>query len=231
MKKRIIIILIINILIYLYAFTCYAKTKIEPIEIIEFEDISKCKKNEIDENSEFQNHEITFSIMTAIEVEYTNKMAELEWTEDIMKWFIEYKEMIDKYKEFIDEPETIYDVYSDEEIYLMQRVIETETYQRDFLSKCNVASVLINRIEDSNKEFGRSVEEVITTPNQFAYVRKNISEDTKLALEFVYSIKDTTDGAIAFHSNKNVKPEWYGWVYKFSDNSHHFYERNQLLYE
>lgn len=232
--KKIISLLIINLFIFLCVFPCYAKSKEEKnIETIPLEEICITSSITTEEllaekatQEELQSQQqATFTMMSAIEIEYTEKLAELEWRKDIMEWFIEYKEMVDKYKDIADEPETIYDVYTDEEIYLMERVIETETYQRDFESKCNVASVILNRVESPYKEFGSSVKEVITTPKQFAYGRKKISEDTKLALEFAFSICDTTNGAIAFHSHKTAKAKWGKWVYTFSDSSHHFYER------
>lgn len=233
MKKRILAVLIMNMFLVLCMFPCLAKTKENrTLKVIPFEEISIAREtSEIAEVCNFEEQELTFSTIEAIEVEYTNKLAELEWREDLMQWFLEYKDMVEKYADIIGEPETIYNVYSEEEIYLMQRVIETETYQRDFLSKCNVANVILNRIEDPYQEFGKSVKEVITSPKQFAYGRKKISEDTKLALEFAYSICDTTNGAVAFHSFKTAKSKWGKWVYMFSDNSHHFYERNELLYE
>ena len=145
-------------------------------------------------------------------------------TSSTMDWYIAYKNVIDKYTEIIDPPETVYDYFTDDEIYLIQRTVETECYDQDFDSKCNVASVIFNRIEDENKRFGDSVYEVITTPNQFSYSRKNISENTILAVEYSFEILDTTHGCIGFHSNKKTKT-FNGWKYSFTDNiGHHFYK-------
>ena len=57
-----------------------------------------------------------------------------------------YKDLVNEYSEWVEAPKTIYDVFSPDEIYLMQRCVETETFQRDFNSKCNVASVIFNRL-------------------------------------------------------------------------------------
>lgn len=142
---------------------------------------------------------------------------------DVEDWFKSYKVIIKKYAYLFDVPETIYDYYSDDEIYLMQRVVETECYGQDFISKCNVASVVLNRINSGNI-FGNTVCEVITKPNQFAYDRENISESTCLAVEYAFEIADTTRGCIAFRSDKKVD-SWYGWEYVFTDEAgHHFYK-------
>lgn len=145
--------------------------------------------------------------------------------EDKEKWFIAYKALVRKYKDAIDPPLTIYDYYTDEEIYLIQRAVETECYDQDFESKVNVANVVINRINSGS--FGDTIEEVITEENQFVYGRKIITESTILAVEYAASIEDTTDGCIAFRSGE--KPEaWYGWIYDFTDDSgHHFYREKE----
>lgn len=154
------------------------------------------------------------------------KMKEIESIEDKEQWFIAYKKIIDEYRHIIDPPLTIYDYYTDEEIYLIQRVVETECYDQDFISKVNVANVVINRIEIGG-EFGDTVEEVITTENQFSYWRRNITESTVLAIEYAYQIEDSTDGCIAFRSDENPDV-WHGWEYVFTDSSgHHFYREKK----
>lgn len=140
---------------------------------------------------------------------------------DKKEWFIEYKKLIDDYSKWFDPPETIYDYYSKNEIYLMQRCVETETYQADFTSKCHVASVILNRLSD--EKFPNSIYEIIK-PGQFAFGRKNISEDTRLALEYAFSIADTTSGALYFHSNQYTS-YFNGAKYIFTDKiNHHFYK-------
>lgn len=157
--------------------------------------------------------------------EMQEKMNEIESIEDNMEWFIAHKEIIAEYEEILDPPETIYDYFSEEEIYLIQRVVETETFDQDFMSKANVASVILNRIE--NGKFGETVEEVVTTENQFAYGRKNITESTVLAVEFSFMICDTTNGCIGFRSDKNPKI-WNGWEYSHTDNAgHHLYREKK----
>lgn len=159
---------------------------------------------------------------------YQEMQSEIENLDkqDTKEWFMGYKEILSKYNETFDSSQSVYDYYNDYEIQLIWRVIETESYQADFSSKCNVASVVLNRIYDIEKDgrFGASIKEIITSPRQFAYGRENISEDTILALEYAFMIGDTTQGCIAFHSNNKI-PTFNGWSYVFTDNvGHHFYK-------
>ena len=153
--------------------------------------------------------------------EMQEKMSKIESIEDNKEWFLAYKDIVFEYAEWIDPPETIYDYFTDNEIYLIQRVVETETYDQDFISKCNVASVIINRFESG--KYGDSIESIITAPNQFSYWRKDITENTILAVEYAFQIEDTTNGCIAFRSDNNPN-EWYSWHYVYTDKAgHHFY--------
>ena len=158
--------------------------------------------------------------------EVQGKIYDISVIEDKEQWFIAYKKIIEEYRGVIDPPLTIYDYFTKEEIYLIQRVVETECYDQDFMSKCNVASVVFNRIEIGG-EFGNTIEEVITKENQFAYWRKDITESTILAVEYAFQIEDTTGGCIAFRSDE--KPdEWYGWEYAFTDSvGHNFYKEKE----
>ena len=137
------------------------------------------------------------------------------------EWFLAYKEFIEKYPEY-DRPQSLYEKYTDEEIYIMQRVIETEVYGKDFDAKANVASVILNRIEGDNN-FSDDPMVVCTSPGQFVYSRKQISEDTKLALEYAEEIEDTTNGALYFNSMTPMD-SWNGRERKFTDHvGHSFY--------
>ena len=153
--------------------------------------------------------------------EMQEKMSEIESIEDNKEWFLAYKDIVFEYAEWIDPPETIFDYYTEDEVRLICRVVETETYQCDFDSKVNIANVVLNRIESG--EFGEAVEEVITTESQFAYDREVITEDTILAVMFAFEFEDTTNGATYFHSNEKTDT-FCGKNYIFSDDAvHHFY--------
>lgn len=149
------------------------------------------------------------------------EMAEIENITDKKEWFLSYKDIVYKYSKWIDPPETVFDYYTEDEIRLICQAVETEAYQCDFNSKVNVANVILNRIESG--EFGETVEEVITTENQFAYGRKSITDDTVLAVMFAFEFEDTTYGATYFHSNEQTET-FNGKSYIFSDDAiHHFY--------
>ena len=141
--------------------------------------------------------------------------------EDKKDWYLAYKGFLEDYPEF-DRGSTIYDRYTEEEIYLMQRVIETEVYGCDFEAKTHVASVILNRIEGNNN-FPDDATTVCTAAGQFVYSRKQISEDTKLALEYVAEIEDTTNGALYFNSMEPME-SWNGRPRIFTDHvGHSFY--------
>lgn len=152
------------------------------------------------------------------------EMLEIETIENNKEWFLAYKDIVYRYSKWFDPPETVFDVFTEDEIKLICRAVETECYGQDFDSKTHVASVIFNRIEQGG-EFGSSVKEVITKENQFAYWREEITEETILSVMYVYEIEDTTNGCIAFRSGE--KPErWYTtetnyWVRQFIDNAGH----------
>lgn len=179
---------------------------------------SATKETNITETTELQTTESIYDIKVK---EMLSKEKELENIEDEEEWFIAYKNLINEYSEWIDPPETIYDYYTSDEIYLMQRCIETETFEQDFMSKVNVANVILNRIESD--KFPDKVNKVIVR-GQFAFGRTNISEDTKLALEYAFMINDTTQGALYFHS-MSYRSKFNGANYIFTDAAgHHFYK-------
>ena len=153
---------------------------------------------------------------------YLSDMAAIDTIEDKQEWFLAYKDLINKYSEWYDTPETIWDVYTEDEVMLICRMVETECFEQDFLPKVNVASVVFNRLNADGK-FGNTITEVITQKNQFVYWRKEISPDTINAVMYAFEIEDTTDGCLFFHSNKK-KDKFFGANYVFTDEAgHHFY--------
>lgn len=167
--------------------------------------------------------ESTVNIYEVKQRECELELESISGIENQLSWFIEYKRIIDKYSEWINPPETIYDVYSTEEIRYMLKCIETETYQQNFIPKVNVANVILNRV--NNERFPSNPIEVITSPKQFAYGRDNIADDTVLALEYAFMMEDTSQGALFFHSFKEASPRFSGADYLFTDEAgHHFYK-------
>ena len=177
------------------------------------------------------NEELAYAITDIKENITNNKELEVLRVQSIIEplkeidkraWFILYKSIQEEYDDYLDSPESIYDYFTDEQIVMMQKCIETETYQCSFEAKVNVACVILNRVE--HDEYPTDPVEIITSKNQFAYSRNILTEDTKLALEYAFSIEDTTDGCIAFRSDCSLN-KWNGWTKQFTDESGHtFYK-------
>lgn len=124
---------------------------------------------------------------------------------DKKEWFIQYKQIQKEYAEWADPDETIYDVFNENEIELLWRIVETEVRgDCNFLEKVNVANVIFNRIE--NEKFPNTLTNVLTAHRQFssygsgAYKKVTVTETTKLACEYAYQFTDTTNGALWFDS-------------------------------
>ena len=180
---------------------------------------------------ETANEELAYAITDIKENITNNKELEVLRVQSIIEplkeidkraWFILYKSIQEEYDDYIDPSESIYDYFTDEQIVMMQKCVETETYQCSFEAKINVACVILNRVE--HDEYPTDPVEIITAKNQFSYSRNDITEDTILALEYAFSIEDTTDGCIAFRSDCSPN-EWNGWAKQFTDESGHtFYK-------
>lgn len=184
------------------------------------EDVKTVSYQEKQEQNQPMQNELIIS-------EIQKETDELKSIEDKIEWFISYKQLIQKYVNVIDPPLTVYDYFTEEEIYLIQRVVETECYDQEFEAKVNVACVIFNRVEDINSQFGENITEVIIAKNQFAYGREKITESTILAVEYAFQIEDTTNGCVAFRSDDNPE-EWYGWEYVFTDDAgHNFYREKE----
>ena len=171
----------------------------------------------VEETKEISARELSLIYMNK-ELEYIEELKET----DKMEWYKQYRAIMCRYKHVIDLPLSVFDVYSEEEVRLICKTVETECHGQSFESKCHVASVIINRIESGR--YGTTVEEVVTKPNQFAYFRETIPEDTLYAVMYSFEIQDLTNGAMAFHSNE--KTETFGGMkYIFTDDAlHHFYK-------
>lgn len=140
---------------------------------------------------------------------------------DKIEYLTQYKKIVEQYHYLFDE-KSLENDFTKEQINIMLSCIETETYQANIEGKINVASVILNRIE--NKLFPSDPISVVTAPNQFAYHRTNISEETMLALEYAYIIGDTTNGCIGFRSD-SAPNQWGRWTYQFTDIiGHNFYK-------
>ena len=150
------------------------------------------------------------------------KLIELIKDQDKYVWFQLYYNALFNIYELDDLPETPYDVFTEREITMMLKCIETETHEASFDCKVNVANVILNRVE--SEQFPTDPVELITQNNQFAYGRDNISDSTVYALLYAYMIgSEETNNCIGFRSDKKVE-NWNDWEYSYYDGVHWFYK-------
>jgi hypothetical protein len=214
-----LVVSLISLLIILCVVFCVSKIPnmtSEKIPTLEINKINNTQENTI--NLEEKTKEVFIA-------KRNKEIEDLTSIEDEMMKFIKFKGICCRYEESTgikeDTSEKLRNIFTLEEIYLMQRVIETECYQTDFMSKVNVASVILNRLD--NYKFADTVKEIVTLPYQFAYGRKYISYDTVLALEYAVYYGDTTNGALFFHSLDKTNT-FNNYNYIFTDDAgHHFY--------
>ncbi len=149
---------------------------------------------------------------------------------DRMEWFIKYKKIQKQYSEWAKSNKTIYDYYTKKELSLMFKIVEAEvTGNSYFTNKCNVASVILNRIK--NNKFPDTMTGVLKQKNQFStyssgrYRRIEVTKSTILACEYAFQIKDTTNGALFFDSCKHKTYASRNKRYLFTDKvGHAFYK-------
>lgn len=153
--------------------------------------------------------------------EAQGKIYDISVIEDKEQWFIAYKKIIEEYRDVIDPPPTVYDYYTDEEIYLIQRAVETECYDQYFMSKCNVADTIFSRYWDGR--FGDTIQEIITNPNQFVYGRQNITDSTILAVEYAFMFETDYEGSLYFQSGGYMET-FNKAAYMGFDGCHYFYK-------
>lgn len=168
-------------------------------------------------------------------LEAQNKINELN-AQNSLEWFQQYKEIQNEYSEWVDPDETIYDVFSESELELLFRIVETEVRTSEpacnnFDEQANVCSVIFNRLYDQNNFADvDTLTEVLTQKSQFssygsgAYRNITPTETTKLACEFAYQIGDTTGGALWFDSTGGNSWASTHRPHSFTDNvGHSFY--------
>lgn len=178
---------------------------VTPVEEVE-ENVEGIKEETKEDKEEPVMEVIETSKKNLMIEEYQTVMTELlarqECSED---WFKEYKMVIDEYSEILeemDQPDNLSDVYTADEIALLESCVETETHGGSFKSHVNVANVIFNRIEAT--KWPGTITGVITQPDQFSYNKVVISESVKLAVEYAFLFPDTTDGATYFNAGSAV---------------------------
>lgn len=149
-------------------------------------------------------------------------LDKLEEVQDRREWFLGYKELLSRQAEMLGTPASIYESFNEQELDRLFRVVQAEIGDEySFDQKCNVASVIFNRL--NHPQFGDTLETVLS-PSQFStmkngrYLRAQVSQETILACEYSFMIGDTTGGCLFFDSNGVLK---YSFV--FNDGAHNFY--------
>ena len=194
----------------------------------------KCFYQEINSNSYIVNGSLNFSFITELineEREKCNlkisKIQELiekiekqkrvksEFNEKINSLtfenkkndFLSYKKILDEYKDYsyVKIPLTVYDEYNINEIKVFQKLVAAETTGGDFESKCNVASVVWNRLY--SEKYPDNITDVIYQKNgsvQFSPTYDGridiveVTDDDVLSIEYTYMFGSTAYDCIAF---------------------------------
>ena len=151
-------------------------------------------------------------------------------------WYKKYKSFTEEYlssqyAEQLNLPNTVYDIYSYNEIMIFQKLLAAETEGGDFESKCNVASVIWNRL--NSEEYPNTIIEVIYERNgsvQFTPTTDgridtvDIVEDDILAIEYTFLFGSTVGDCIAFDNVKGKSWNKNNLEYIFTDSiGHSFY--------
>lgn len=178
------------------------------------------------EVSEFNDtHEVSEAELADEAKQYMDLVNELETVTDKYAWYMEFEELMSNSN---DPMESIYDYYSDEELILLFRVVEAEV--RDlggFDEKCNVASVIFNRLSEwypNGNLFDVLTKKQFSTISNGSYKKVVVPDETIAACEFVFRFGDTTNGALFFESGSNNVHDAYA-TYMFRDAAgHKFYK-------
>lgn len=233
-NKHIICLFIVLIAIICFVSNRMITSKQEQIEALESvnmslqEDIDKANTEYDKLNNKYIDKckELGYNKVINYQDECERVLTIISPIKDVDKylWFqLYYQVLFDIYNPWLDDlPETPYDVYSEREINMMLKCIETETHDAPFECKVNVANVILNRLD--NDKFPTDPVELITQKNQFAYGRDNISQSTIYSLLYAYMIEDTTNGCLAFRSDCSPN-KWLGLSKQFTDEvGHTFYK-------
>lgn len=225
MKK---LICIVTMIVSLFADPITLNNEIQVIEDVKEEPVI-CVENVI----EIEVQELK-PIKEVRQEEFDKKLAKIESLkeESKLEWFQAYKKLLVKYKKWIDEPATLYDTFSEKELELLFGVVQAEVGDEwEFENKVNVASVIFNRLysEKDNFKYQDTLSKVLTK-KEFSsisdgrYKKVEVSEVTILACEYAFMIEDTTDGCMAFRSDRGAPNKWCKWNKIFFDDAHYFYK-------
>lgn len=203
------------------------------IEILEGINSQYC--SELSEK-EMQNVELTNQFNYVVQNKSTDVQALFKAIEPLKKenrqsYLRWYKAIYRQYNNVLDPYETIYDYSTDEEFNLICRVVQAEIGNGTFDQKCNVASVIVNRYY--SKDFSNNWKDILfqkydgvyqfSSIGNGAYKKVDVDKSTIEAIEYAFTIGDTTNGATYFHSGKS---KWHenNLHFIFDDGKHKFYK-------
>ena len=177
-----------------------------------------------DDNNKISHEDYDINEEIEIAIENMDKeLEEINGIENLRDWFVAYKCLVEDYSYILDPPETIYDYYTNKELELLFRVVQSEVGDEyTFEQKANIASIIFNRIE--HEDFPNKMLDILSK-DQFQPIRDEryndveVSNETILACEYSFMFGDTTNGCLFFDSNGKLK---YEFVY--SDCAHNFYK-------
>lgn len=222
MKKRILSVLLLQFMVVSLVAPFLqveakelAKTETHEVKIIGNDLVEVDDKPEIIE---------TITIEEIAEKRKSERLAEISDIDNKKEWFLAYKEIVSDYDTILDLPDTIYDVFTEEELDFLFRVVQAEVGDEEstFEQKVNVARVIFNRLEHEN--FPDTLNEILTQENQFTvvtnkkYKQIEISGEIILACEYAYQIESRSE-LLFFDCNDTLK-------YKKvkNDGIHNFYK-------
>lgn len=206
------------------------------ILVVAFNQVKTSQETNESENVEVDNVEKEEIEVEAIEEKTELEIAQEEYDAKLTnlnsmnlskeEWFMQYKQLIKEYGDILGRPESIYDKFTQQELDLLFRVVQAEIgSEYSFEQKCNVVSVIYNRLAD--ERFGNTIGEILvghqfSTINNGAIYKVTVDERTVLACEYVYLFGDTTNGALFFDSNGRLK-----YQFVFNDGAHNFYKKRK----
>lgn len=247
MKNKIVITivcLIIFISLSVFSYQCINKTyprickwngnlKLSILNDIVTKSVNEYRNKiyEIQEEIERQLH--TEEEQNRIKNEFQSKLESIQ-SDNRKKWFISYNSILEEYRKYsyIEMPMTVYEEYDIEELKVFQRLVAAETTGGDFESKCNVASVIWNRLHSQNYpdniidviyEKDGSVQFTPTYDGRIDTVE--VTDDDILAVEYTYMFGSTAYDCIAFDNVKGNSWNKNKLEMVFTDSINHTFYR------
>lgn len=159
-------------------------------------------------------------------IEMEKQNAELQVNMDFLEGQLEEKLILSRSRiETFQEIESVSNSVSIdlEERNLFEKVIEAEFTDCSYEAKLMGATVIMNRLE---KNFGKTIKEVLLAPKQFSVVENNRINEVEITESTKQAVEDALAGKRAF--DENILYFWADWLSK----SHPLWKRKvEIIYE